>query len=141
MVPLLEEVSTQCNALTDRDPGNCARGFSKLTSRLGYDVCMSWSSRFQSHPQFAQAVRFTTGRPPWVLKATGFVAVIVFAIPLIVLALLMIAALFITAVAWVVFSTIGRIVDALTGQGRPTDAAQAQPADDGRENVRVVNRP
>ena len=140
MVPLLEEVSTQCNAWAGHDPGNSARGFSKLTAQPGYDVHMRWTSRFQSHPQFAQAVRFTTGRPPWVLKATGLVALVVFAIPLIALALLMIAALFITAVAWVVFSTIARVIDALIGQGQPTDAAPAQPTDDGRENVRVINR-
>lgn len=100
---------------------------------------MNWSTRFQSHPQFAQATRFATGRPPWVLKATGFVAVLVFAIPLIALALLMLAALFITAVAWVVFSTLGRIIDTLTGQGQAPSATPT-PQDDGRENVRVVHR-
>lgn len=101
---------------------------------------MNWSSRFQTHPQFGQAVRFATGRPPWVLKATGFVAVLVFAIPLIALALLMIAALFITAVAWVVFSFIARIIDTLTGQGRVQQQPSSPPAEDGRENVRVINR-
>lgn len=101
---------------------------------------MNWSARFQSHPQFGQAVRFATGRPPWVLKATGFVAVIVFAIPLIALALLMIAALFITGVAWVVFSFIARVIDALAGYGNTNTPAQTPPADDGRENVRVINR-
>lgn len=99
---------------------------------------MKWSSRFQSHPQFSQAVRLTTGRPPWVLKATGTVAVIVFAIPLIALALLMLAALFLTAVAWVVFSAIARAIDTLTGQRSQTPASP--PEDDGRENVRVMNR-
>lgn len=101
---------------------------------------MSWSSRFQSHPQFGQAARFATGRPPWVLKATGAVAMVVFAIPLIALALLMLAALFITAVAWVVFSFIARVIDTLTGQGRPGEPGRGAAADDGRENVRVINR-
>jgi|GEM_PF-2493200 len=101
---------------------------------------MKWSSRFESHPQFGQAVRFATGRPPWVLKATGFVAVVVFAIPLIALALLMIAALLITALAWFVFSTIARVIDALTGQGQGGVPTQGPPASEGRENVRVVNR-
>ena len=111
-----------------------------MTARLGYDARMSWSTRFQTHPQFGQAVRFATGRPPWVLKATGFVAVIVFAIPLIALALLMIAALFITAVAWFVFSTIARVIDVITGQGQDEGPDTRPPADDGRENVRVINR-
>ena len=111
-----------------------------MTARLGYDARMKWSSRFQSHPQFGQAVQFATGRPPWVLKATGFVAVIVFAIPLIALALLMIAALFITAVAWFVFSAIARGIDAVVGQVRSAGANPAPPTDDGRENVRVINR-
>ncbi|MEM6505195.1 MAG: hypothetical protein AAF711_06985 [Planctomycetota bacterium] len=102
---------------------------------------MKWSSRFQSHPQFSQAARLATGRPPWVLKATGAVAVVVFAIPLIALAVLMIAALFITGVAWVLFSFIARIIDTLTGQGRPDPPKNADPLDDGRENVRVINRP
>lgn len=101
---------------------------------------MNWSTRFQSNPQFAQATRFATGRPPWVLKATGFVAVLVFAIPLIALALLMIAALFITGVAWVVFSFFARVIDTLTGYGKPSEAVQTPPADEGRENVRVINR-
>lgn len=74
------------------------------------------------------------------LKATGFVAVLVFAIPLIALALLMLAALFITAVAWVVFSFIGRVIDTLTGYGKPSQTPSAPPAEDGRENVRVINR-
>ncbi len=101
---------------------------------------MNWSTRFQSHPQFGQAARLATGRPPWVLKATGLVAAIVFAIPLIALALLMIAALFITAVAWVVFSFIARVVDTLTGQGSGGPQMPSPPADDGRENVRIINR-
>lgn len=101
---------------------------------------MKWSTRFQSHPQFSQAARFATGRPVWVLKATAVVAVIVFAIPLIALALLMIAALLITAVAWVVFSFIARIIDTLTGQGSVQQPSSTPPAEDGRENVRVINR-
>ena len=100
---------------------------------------MNWSTRFQSHPQFSQAARFATGRPAWVLKATGLVAVVVFAIPLIALALLMLAALFITAVAWFVFSTIARVIDAVTSSGAATPP-QATPGDEGRENVRVMNR-
>jgi hypothetical protein len=104
---------------------------------------MQWSSRFQSHPQFGQAIRLATGKPPWVLRATGAVAVVVFAIPLIALAVLMVAALFITAAAWVVFSAIGSVIDAVTGQGgradRPTKAP-TEPMDDGRENVRVIHR-
>lgn len=101
---------------------------------------MKWSSRFESHPQFGQAVRFATGRPPWVLKATGLVGAIVFAIPLIALALLMVAALFITALAWVVFSAIARIIDTITGQGGGQAPAPGPSENDGRENVRVINR-
>ena len=111
-----------------------------LIGLLSYDVRMNWSARVQSHPQFGQAVRFATGRPPWVLKATGFVAVLVFAIPLIALALLMIAALFLTGVAWVVFSFIARIIDALTGYGKADTPAPTPSTEDGRENVRVINR-
>lgn len=110
-----------------------------MTVLLGYDVYMNWSTRFQSHPQFAQATRFATGRPPWVLKATGMVAVFFFVIPLIALALLMLAALFITAVAWVVFSAIARIIDTLSRQGQAA-STPPDPQDDGRENVRVVHR-
>lgn len=101
---------------------------------------MNWSTRFQTHPQFGQAVRFATGRPPWVLKATGLVAVVVFAIPLIALGLLMLAALFLTAVAWFVFTTVARVIDTLTGQGSGEPPSPGPPAEDGRENVRVINR-
>ncbi|MFK7788002.1 MAG: hypothetical protein AB8C95_00735 [Phycisphaeraceae bacterium] len=101
---------------------------------------MNWSTRFQSHPQFGQAVRFATGRPPWVLKATGAVAVFAFAVPLIALILLMIPALLLTGVAWVVFSFIARVIDSITGQGQPADVASKTPEPDGRENVRIINR-
>ena len=53
----------------------------------------------------------------------------------------MLAALFLTAAAWVVFSFIARVIDYLTGYGQPSSPTQAPPQDDGRENVRVVNRP
>ena len=110
-------------------------------SRRGYDAGMNWSARFQSDPRFGQAVRFATGRPPWVLKATGVVGGIVFLIPLIALVVLLIGAFAVTAVAWFVFSTIARVIDAITGQGRSPEASP--PADepqDGRENVRVIHR-
>lgn len=103
---------------------------------------MNWSTRFQSDPRFGQAVRLTTGRPPWVLKATGVVGGVVFLIPLVALAVLLIAAFAVTALAWVLFSAIARVIDALTGQGRATGVpGQPQPpADDGRDNVRVIHR-
>jgi hypothetical protein len=104
---------------------------------------MSWHARFQSDPRFSQAVRFATGRPPWVIKATGAVAVVVLCVPLIALALLMIAALAVIAAAWVVFSAIARLIDLVTGQGGASPKAPVEPAtpdDDGRENVRVIHR-
>ena len=103
---------------------------------------MRWTSRFESDPRFGQYVRLATGRPPWVLKATGLVAVCVFAIPLIALALLLIAAVALTATAWVIFSFIARVIDALTGRGKPAPDPPTTPnEDDGRENVRVIHRP
>ena len=107
----------------------------------GYHTGMNWSTRFQSHPQFGQAVRFATGRPPWVLKATGVVAVLAFAVPLIALVLLIIPAILLTAVAWTVFGFIARIIDAVAGQGHADQDASPTPDPDGRENVRVINRP
>lgn len=102
---------------------------------------MRWTHRFESHPQFGQAVRFATGRSPWVLKATGLVAVLAFAVPVAAAVILLIAAGLVTALAWTVFSAIGRALDALTGRGRAKTQSQApEPADDGRENVRVMNR-
>lgn len=105
---------------------------------------MKWTRRFESHPQFGQAVRFATGRPPWVLKATGVVAVLAFAVPVIAAVILLIAAGLITTLAWTVFSAIGRVVDAITGQGKPPDLtdleAQQSPQEDGRDNVRVIHR-
>ncbi len=102
---------------------------------------MSWSARFQSDPRFGQAVRFATGRPPWVLKATGVVGGVVFLVPLIALAVLLAGAFAVTAVAWFVFSAIARVIDAVTGQGRSPDASPpTDERDDGRENVRVIHR-
>lgn len=111
------------------------------TPALAYDACMRWTHRFESHPQFGQAVRFATGRPPWVLKATGLIAVLAFAIPVAAAVVLLIAAGLVTALAWTVFSAIGRVLDALTGRGRAKTGSQTpEPASDGRENVRVMNR-
>ena len=100
---------------------------------------MAWYRNIQSDPRYGQYVRLATGRPPWVLKATGAVALVTFAIPLVALALLLLAALAVTAVAWVVFSFIGRVLDAITGQG-VTSPGSTPPTDDPRENVRVVDR-
>ncbi|MFN3167735.1 MAG: hypothetical protein ACE37H_11800 [Phycisphaeraceae bacterium] len=105
---------------------------------------MPWHARFQSDPRFSQAVRFATGRPPWVLKATGAVGVVVLCVPLIALALLMIAALAVIATAWVVFSAVARVIDLVTGNtARPQASpyAPTTPGDEGRENVRVIHRP
>ncbi len=101
---------------------------------------MNWQTRFQTNPQLSQAVRLATGRPAWVLKATGAVALVVFLLPLIALAVLMFAALFVTALAWVLFSTIARILDTITGRSTPTTPNPATPDNDGRDNVRVIQR-
>lgn len=104
---------------------------------------MKWHARFQSNPQYAHVVRLATGRPPWVLRATGTVAVVVLCVPLIALAVLMAAAVAVIATAWVVFSAIARVIDAVTGQGsaKPdTPDPHTAPGDDGRENVRVIHR-
>lgn len=106
---------------------------------------MPWHARFQSNPQFAQVVRVATGRPPWVLKATGAVALVVLCVPLVALAVLMVAAVAVIAAAWVVFSAIARVIDFVTGQGghtpKPADEPAQAPDDQGRENVRVIHRP
>lgn len=102
---------------------------------------MAWYHDMQSDPRFGHYVRLGTGRPPWVLKATAVVALVTFAIPLVALALLLLAALAVTAVAWVVFSFIGRVLDALTGKTVDrADLSPQPPVDDLRENVRVVER-
>ncbi|MFI4859778.1 MAG: hypothetical protein ACIAXF_03750 [Phycisphaerales bacterium JB063] len=102
---------------------------------------MAWYRDMQSDPRYGHYVRLATGRPPWVLKATAVVAVVTFAIPLIALALLLLAALAVTAVAWVIFSFFGKLIDALTGKTvTPEDLAPRPAPDDGRENVRVVER-
>jgi len=95
---------------------------------------MAWYARIQQHPQFASIVRRTTGRPPWVLKLTAVVGVIVFAMPVIALALLLAVALGVTTLTWFVLSFISKIVDKFTGQGKGTDKPRA----DGRENVTVA---
>lgn len=108
---------------------------------MAYDARMQWRSGFRSHPRFAQATRFVTGRPAWVLKATGLVAVLAFIVPVLAAGVLLIAAGLITAVAWTVFSTLGRLTDAITGQSKPADRGMHQgPQSDGRENVRVMHR-
>lgn len=102
---------------------------------------MQWSTRFQSYAPFGQAVRLATGRPSWVLRATGLVAAIVFLVPLLALAVLMIAAAIVTALSWMIFNTIASVIDAFAGGRHPDAPGPQTPSDDGRENVRVVQRP
>lgn len=102
---------------------------------MAYHDAMAWTSRFDSHPQFGQAIRYATGRSSWVLKATGAVAALALLVPAIALALLLAAAAMVIFTAWVVFSAIDRLLRAFT----PGDASQS-PEDDGRENVRVIQR-
>lgn len=102
---------------------------------------MRWNAAFQSHPRYEQAIRFTTGRPSWVLRATGWVAVVVFAVPLIAAALMLLAAGVLTACAWVGFSAIARLIESLTGAGASKGSGHPSSRDEGRENVRVVQRP
>lgn len=89
-------------------------------------------------------MRFATDRPFWVLKATGLIAVLAFALPVLAAVVLLIAAGLVTLLAWTVFSAISRVIDALTGQGQSKTNEQpaqpAQPTEDGRENVRVIKR-
>lgn len=102
---------------------------------------MAWYHQIQSDPRFGSYVRLATGRSPWVFKATAGVAVIAFALPLLASALLLLAALAVTGVAWVIFSFVGRVIDTLTGKtASAEDLAPTPPVDDGRENVRVVER-
>lgn len=102
---------------------------------------MKWSSSFQSHPQFGQAMQYATGRPAWVLKATGVVATLVFAVPVIALALLVFAAALVTATAWIVFNLIAKLIEPFVGQSQSASNAASPHGDDGRENVRVIQRP
>ncbi|MEM9020334.1 MAG: hypothetical protein AAGC44_07200 [Planctomycetota bacterium] len=104
---------------------------------------MPWHARYVNDPRLGGVIRVVTGRPAWVLKGTVAISVVVFAIPLLFLALLMLAALAVTALTWTVLSAIARLIESLTGKKRsdlsdPPDAAPHE--DDGRENVRVMER-
>lgn len=115
---------------------------------------MQWGSRFQSDPRYERFVRVTTGRPSWVLRATGTIAVALFILPVVAFAVFAVAALAVTLLAWVLFSAIARVIDAVTGSGgsgaMSTPNAHATgsqttsdppPSDaSGRENVRVIHR-
>lgn len=100
---------------------------------------MRWHTQYINDPRLGGVVRLVTGRPAWVLKCTVAVGVVVFAIPLIALVLLMLAALAVTALTWTVLSAIARIIESIMGN-KPDDLKATPPTDDGRENVRVMDR-
>jgi len=101
---------------------------------------MQWTDRFESHPRFGQAVRFATARPSWVLRATGLVAGITLILPAIALILLLASAAVIIFLAWIAFSALDRLLRALTPGGATPRPNESAPCDDGRDNVRVIQR-
>lgn len=102
---------------------------------------MSWQARYINDPRLGGMFRLATGRPPWVLKGTLVVAAFLFIVPLVLLAVLLIAAGLVTALTWSALSAIAHLIDTITGRGNSDQPLRPnpRPADDGRENVRVVD--
>ncbi|MEX0652798.1 MAG: hypothetical protein WD534_02110 [Phycisphaeraceae bacterium] len=106
---------------------------------------MFWKMHLQQDPRFSRWYRRVEGRPGWVWTATLGAAAAVIVVPLVLLTL---AALLVAAAVFAVLSLVAaglrfihRLGASLTGQGTGQRRwpAPFEP-DDGRRNVRVIDR-
>lgn len=92
-----------------------------------------WRVYIQNHPSLGPWYRRMESRPGWVWRGAVAAAVIVFVVPLVLLAL---AAMVIAAAVFVVLS----LTAAGLGTVRRLFGGHGLPRDDGRRNVRIIHR-
>lgn len=97
---------------------------------------MLWKVYIRQHPIFGPWYRRVEGRPSWVWKITILTAILLIGVPL---ALLTIAALFVAAAVFVTLSVVALAIAAVRNM-LAVAAGPPAPRDDGRRNVRVVER-
>ena len=94
---------------------------------------MPWRAYVREHPTFGTYYARVERQPGWVVRLTLLAAVLVIVVPLMILTL---AAVLTAGVVFVLASLVARVASLFT-RG-PRDVG---PTDDGRENVRVIERP
>lgn len=102
---------------------------------------MQWKMYLNQNPQLNHWYRHAQGRPSWVWAAAVTAAVLVVMVPLMLLTL---TAVLVAAAVFAVLSLVVaglRLVNRLLGGGAPTHVTSRGGADDGRRNVRVIERP
>ena len=93
-----------------------------------------WKTYVREHPQFGRWYVGVERQPSWVVKAAAIAGVLVIVVPVVLLTL---AALVVAGLVFLVGSLLARILRLF---GNPMREPVRYPADDGRENVRVIDR-
>jgi len=111
-------------------------------ARVGpYNAGMNWQAQFQNDPRFSHMHARVRRHPAWVVKAAVGVALLIVLVPLLAMVLLIALALAVGLLVFVVLSFVASLIEsfaALLGGGG--GAGPVAPQDDGRRNVRVVDR-
>ncbi len=94
---------------------------------------MTWKAYIREHPQVGQWYVRAEQQPNWVVRAAILAAVLVVVVPIVVLTL---AAVLAAGAVFLVGSLIASLLRLFTGGRRAPVAPR-----DGRENVRVIQRP
>ncbi len=101
---------------------------------------MDWHARFEEavhrrSPSAGVYYARLSRQPGWVLKTAGFVALLVVVVPVVLLTL---AAVIVGLICLAVLGLIASAIRGVAGLFRP---ATNRRQDDGRRNVRVIERP
>lgn len=100
---------------------------------------MIWKTYIRQHPRFGPWYTRVERQPSWVIKFTAIAAVLVIVVPLV---LLTFAALLVAAVVFTFLALVMRglaVLGSIFNFSNPDDAPTYR--GDGRENVRVIQRP
>ncbi len=91
---------------------------------------MSWNFNWQGNPVYSRWQHGLGGRPAWVTRAALTAGMLVIVVPLVLLTL---AALLVGTLVFAVLSAVAWLIGQFSGVGPRSD--------DGRRNVRVIERP
>jgi len=104
---------------------------------------MSWHARFEQevhrrHPGAGLWYTRVRSQPGWVVKTAIGVALLVVVVPIVLLTL---AAVFVGLVCMLALSLVAAVVRGVSELFKPGTPGSLKSQDDGRRNVRVIDRP
>lgn len=99
-----------------------------------------WHTYFQDQPTFHRVRLMTHADPPWVIKGALLASGLILLPTVIFLAMGLVAALILGGGVFLLLRLVARALAFLTGSRRTEATGPAEPLDDGRENVRVIQR-